>query len=121
MKNTRISYPAAMQWLSQRHGAVAWLILVLGLALCAVLTVGVRRQVEQEARHQFEADARDVLYRVQTEIGSYEEVLVGLSAFLGSKKTVSRPEFRRYVEGLDLGRRFPRFGNLNYAQVVRRG
>ncbi len=121
MKPIRSSYPTVMQWLSQRHGAVAWLALVLGLALSVVLTVGVRQQVEQEARHQFEANARDVLYRVQTEIGSYEEVLVGLSAFLGSKEMVSRAEFRRYVEGLDLGRRFPGFENLNYAQIVPAG
>ena len=109
---------AATQWLSQRHGLIAWLILALGLAVSIALTIGVRWQVEQEARYQFEADARDVLNRVQNEIGSYEEVLVGLSAFLGSKEQVTRAEFRRYVDGLDLGNRFPGFDNLNYAQVV---
>src|SRR5258708_27125847 len=118
MTPIRSSSPAVMQWLSQRHGAVAWLVLVLGLALSIVLTVGVRQQVEQEAKHHFEGNARDVLYRVQTEIGSYEEVLVGLSAFLGSKECVNRAEFRRYVGGLDLSRRFPGFDNLNYAQAV---
>src|SRR5256885_637591 len=111
---------ATTRWLSQRHGLIAWLILTLGLALSIALMIGVRWQVEQEARYQFEASARDVLYRVQTEIGSYEEVLVGLSALLGSKEGVSRAEFRRYVQGLDLSRRFPGFDNLNYAQVVSR-
>src|ERR1700704_2326614 len=120
MKSRQRSYPAAIQWLSQRHGLVAGTILVLGLALSVMLMIGVRQRVEQEARHHFEANARDVLYRVQTEIGSYEEVLVGLSAFLGSKEGVSRAEFRRYVEGLGLRRRFPGFDNLNYAQVVPR-
>src|SRR5258706_8181740 len=118
MKNAQSSYPSALQWLSRRHGFIVWLILALGLALSIALAIGVRKQVEQEARHQFAANARDVLYRVQSEIGSYEEVLVGLSAFLGSKDGVSRSEFRRYVEGLDLSRRFPGFDNLNYAQVV---
>jgi len=107
-----------VQWLSQRQGFIAWGILALGLALSIALTIGVRKQVEQEARHRFEANARDVLYRVQTEVGSYEEVLVGLSAFLGSKEGVSRSEFRHYVAGLDLPKRFPGFDNLNYAQIV---
>ena len=111
---------SAARWLSQRHSLIAWLILALGLALSIALMIGARKQVEQEARYLFEADARDVLYRVQTEIGSYEEVLVGLSAFLGSKENVSRTEFRRYVEGLDLNKRFPGFDGLNYAQAVRR-
>src|SRR6266849_2591251 len=111
---------SAAQWLSQRHGLIAWLILALGIAASIALMIGVRKQVEQEARYQFEASARDVLYRVQSEIGSYEEVLVGLSALLGPKEGVSRAEFRRYVQGLDLPRRFPGFDNLNYAQVVPR-
>src|SRR5712664_897813 len=102
----------------RRHALVAWVILALGLIASIALTIGVQLQVQQEAKHQFEADSRDVLYRVQTEVGSYEEVLVGLSAFLGSKEHINRAEFRRYVEGLDLSRRFPGFENLNYAQSV---
>src|ERR1700704_1592887 len=90
----------------RRHALVAWVILASGLFVSIALTIGVRYQVQQEAKHQFEADSRDVLYRVQSEIGSYEEVLVGLSAFLGSKEHISRAEFRRYVEGLDLSWRF---------------
>src|SRR6266850_4138113 len=121
MKSRQRSYPAAIQWLSQRHGLVAGTILVLGLALSVLLMIGVRQRVEQEARHHFEANARELLYRVQTEVGSYEEVLVGLSAFLGSKEGVSRAEFRRYVEGLDLSKRFPGFDNLNYAQAISAG
>src|SRR3979409_1003067 len=85
----------------RRHALVAWVILALGLIASIALTIGVRYQVQQEAKHQFEADSRDVLYRVQTEVGSYEEVLVGLSAFLGSKEQITRAEFRRYVDGLD--------------------
>jgi hypothetical protein len=105
------SVPAALSPSSseRRHALVAWVILALGLVASIALTIGVRYQVQQEANHQFEAASRDVLYRVQSEIGSYEEVLVGLSAFLRSKKHVSRAEFRRYVEGLDLNKRFPGF------------
>src|SRR5688500_1619017 len=116
--NRRENSSRVALWLSQRYGVVAWLILGLGLAVSIALALGVRWQVEQEARHQFEADARDVLHRVQTEIGAYEEVLTGLSAFISSKEQVTRAEFRRYVQGLDLARRFPGFDNLNYAQIV---
>jgi len=101
------------------HTLVAWLILVGGLAISALLTIATHWQLEREARRQFELNAKDILYRVQTELSSYEEVLVGLSAFLGSKAIVTRREFRRYVEGLDLARRYPGFENLNYAQWVK--
>src|SRR6266850_3343846 len=117
MAQQSASFPS-LRTSERRHNLVAWTILVLGIAISIVLTFGVRQRVEQDARSQFEAGARDILYRVQTEIGSYEEVLVGLSAFLGSKEKVGRAEFRRYVEGLDLRKRFPGFDNLNYAQVV---
>jgi diguanylate cyclase (GGDEF)-like protein len=119
MKSPQSALPASIPSSSERrHALVAWVILAVGLIASIALTIGVRHQVQQEAKHQFEADSRDVLYRVQTEIGSYEEVLVGLSAFLRSKEHVSRAEFRRYVEGLDLSRRFPGFDNLNYAELV---
>src|SRR4051812_18019399 len=102
----------------RRHNMVAWAIVVLGLVVSVALMIGTRYLVTQEAKYQFEADSRDVLYRVQTEVGAYEEVLVGLSAFLGSKENINRAEFQRYVEGLDLGRRFPGFENLNYPRSI---
>ena len=100
------------------QSSVAWAILAAGTVLSLALGFALHRQLEQETRFRFESDARELLYRVQEEIGAYEEVLVGLRAFIGSKETVSRAEFRRYVEGLDIGRRFPGFDSLNYAQVV---
>jgi diguanylate cyclase (GGDEF)-like protein len=103
---------------AQRHIVISWVLLVAGIALSITLSIGVHRQVEQEARFKFEESSRDILHRVRSEVAAYEEVLVGLSAFVSSKDDVTRAEFRRYVEGLDLRRRFPGFDNLNYAQRV---
>src|SRR5262245_15691083 len=94
------------------HIIVSWVLLIAGIARSIALGGAAHRQVEQEARLQFDDSVRDTLYRVRTEIGSYEEVLVGLGAFMGSKERVTRAEFRRYVDGLGLGRRFPGFENL---------
>src|SRR5690348_12318155 len=103
----------------RRQSLVAWAILGVGALLSAGLGVATQYQLEQEARYQFESSARDVLYQVQAEIGSYEEVLVGLRAFMSSQERISRADFRRYVDGLDIRRRFPGFDSLNYARAVR--
>jgi diguanylate cyclase (GGDEF)-like protein len=103
----------------RRQSLVAWAILGIGALLSAGLGLATQRQLEQEARYQFESSARDLLYQVQAEIGSYEEVLVGLRAFMSSQERISRADFRRYVDGLDIRRRFPGFDSLNYAREVR--
>jgi diguanylate cyclase (GGDEF)-like protein len=99
----------------RRNLLISWLLLIAGVSLSVALGVSVHRQVEQQAQHRFEEASRETLYRIRSELGAYEEVLVGLSAFMSSKDGVTRAEFRRYVERLDLPRRFPGFENLNYA------
>jgi diguanylate cyclase (GGDEF)-like protein len=101
------------------HGIIAWSILALGLALTGTAAWLAQEYVAQEARLRFSADARELHRRIEGELGNYEQALVGLRALFAARDTVSRGEFKRYVDGLELNRRYPGFQALNYAQVVR--
>jgi diguanylate cyclase (GGDEF)-like protein len=103
-----------------RHGIIAWAILGAGLAVSATAAWFVQQHVVQEARLRFDGDARELQRRIENEIKSYEEVLVGLRALFAARDDVTRAEFRRYVEGLQLGRRYPGFQALNFARLVRK-
>jgi diguanylate cyclase (GGDEF)-like protein len=109
----------AVQSFVARHGIISWAILCAGLVLTAAAAWFTHRHVAQEAHLRFNGDARELQRRVETEIRNYEEVLVGLRAFFAARDSVSRLEFRRYVESLGLGRRYPGFQALNFAQLVR--
>jgi len=103
-----------------RHGVIAWTTLVAGLVLSAIAAWFVHLHVAQEARLRFDGDARELQRRIENEIRSYEEVLVGLRALFAARDDVSRTEFRRYVEGLELSRRYPGFQALNFARLVKK-
>jgi diguanylate cyclase (GGDEF)-like protein len=102
-----------------RPGVVAWGLLAAGLVLTAVAAWFTHLHMAQEARLRFDGDARELQRRIENEIRNYEEVLVGLRALFSARGSVTRQEFRRYVEGLNIQQRYPGFQALNFAQVVR--
>jgi diguanylate cyclase (GGDEF)-like protein len=104
-----------------RHGIIAWAILIAGLGLSAMAAWFAQQHVVQEARLRFDGDARELQRRLENEIKSYEEVLVGLRALFAAHADVSRAQFRRYVEGLELSRRYPGFQALNFARLMSPG
>ena len=102
----------------RRYALIAWLILACGGAITVGATVTAQRMLMSDAEVAFKADARDLAGRIQEEVRAYEEVLIGLSAFMRSREQVSRVEFKRYVDGINLARRFPGFQNLSYAEQL---
>src|SRR5690606_17040931 len=84
---------------------------VLVLLICLLATfwgwLQARNQVEQEARSYFDSRVAQVLNAIQLRMRAYEQVLRGGVAFLYSSETVSRDEWRTYVEQLALQTNFP--------------
>src|SRR5688572_5993616 len=87
---------------SMRHGVIAWSILSMGVALAATTAWFTHQYVAQESRLRFNADTRELHRRIEAEIGTYEQALVGLRALFAARDSVSRGEFKRYVVGLEL-------------------
>jgi CHASE1-domain containing sensor protein len=98
--------------------ALPWLVMLLGIAASFLLFAVVRDAVESVGRQRFERLASDTRYVIQARIDSYGEILFGLAAFFGSQAVVTRLQFHRYVESLDLKNRFPGFDVLNFAVRV---
>ena len=96
-----------------------WLVLVIGIPASLLLFAVVRDAVENIAQLRFERLASDAKHAIQARIDSYGEILYGLSALFTSQDAVSRLQFHRYVESLDLKNRFPGFDVVNYAVHVR--
>ncbi|MFL6671961.1 MAG: CHASE domain-containing protein [Massilia sp.] len=94
----------------------AWLSLLVG----ALLHMAASRIAEEEARHRFETIARGTQQRLGTAIESYTEVLRGVGAlFQASEQPLTRRQFHRYVEGLDIASHFPAIETINFAPYVR--
>ena len=79
---------------------------------------GVRANIEKDASLRFERQASDIHHNIAARVGSYIDVMHGLGALFRTAASVPRAHFHNYVSGLDLGRRFPGFQILNYAEQV---
>ena len=96
-------------------GAGIWFALLVG----ALLHMVASRNVEEEARREFEYRARAAQERLATAIKSYSEVTRSMVALFSSSKTpVTRLQFHRYVALLDLRANYPAIDAVSYSQEV---
>src|SRR2546421_4205739 len=100
-------------------------IVAAGVILMSVLaaTFAARmlseRMIAADMHRRFSADAADVATAVGDRLRTHAEVLVsmqGLYASIGGK--VDRAQFRRYIDVLDLARRYPGFQALQSLRKV---
>jgi two-component system sensor histidine kinase/response regulator len=96
-------------------GAGAWLALMVGALLHMVAACN----VEEDARRRFNNEARVTQERLVMTIRSYTQVVRGLAAlFHADDAAVTRLQFRRYVQALDVPHNFPAILSVSYARHV---
>jgi PAS domain S-box-containing protein len=104
-------------WLTR--GYLLALAVLLGSAVLVVLAWREAREREIErAELRFQADAGELVERVTRRAQQHELVLRGGVALFG---TVARPtpqQWKAYVDGLDIGRRFPAALGLGFAPYL---
>src|SRR5882757_6923676 len=102
-----------------RKIAVASAILISGLAATFAARMLSERMIAADMQRRFSADAADIATAVGDRLRTHAEVLVsmqGLYASIGGK--VDRAQFRRYIDVLDLARRYPGFQALQSLRKV---
>jgi signal transduction histidine kinase len=95
-----------------------FVVAVVAVGLVLMLFVYTRDDIERDARLRFERQAADALHIIDRRLNSYVGITYGLRALFSARDSVSRSEFHRYVESLDLGRNYPGFEVLNFARHV---
>jgi signal transduction histidine kinase len=95
-----------------------WVALALGILLSIVLATAVRDSMENVARLRFERQTSEAKAVIEDRIHSYASILYGLKAHFASLNQVSRLQFHRVVDSLDLPHRYPGFDLVNYAVYV---
>jgi len=75
-------------------------------------------QGEQRARAQFESEARLAATELRSHLTRFEEVLQAGAGLISASDSVSRAEWRRFVDRLELPRAYPGIETINYAERV---
>lgn len=119
MKASEPVHEAPIHARPTRHGTVLpWVVLAVGIPASVLLFSLIQEAVEDVARLRFERYASDAKHVIEARIRSYADILYGLQALFATQDSISRAQFRRYVESLDLKQRYPGFDVVNYAVHV---
>lgn len=98
--------------------AVAGGILIAGLAVTFATRALTERMIAGDMQHRFSADAADITTAIGERLRTHAEVLVSMQGLYASIGRVDRAQFRRYIDVLDLARRYPGFQALQALRHV---
>jgi two-component system sensor histidine kinase/response regulator len=91
----------------------------LSLLVAWAFEIGASATANQNARLRFDSVARSAQYSLTARIKSYTDVVRGMVAMFQTKETpVTRLEFHRYVEALEIPRFFPAIEGVTWAEYV---
>ncbi len=102
----------------------AWLpllVLVLSMAVGLVVWHDAQRESAEAARERLNHKADSVALKVSERMRAVEQVLRGAAGLLSAGTAVTRAEWGRYVEQLDLQAQYPGILALGYAVRLDRG
>src|SRR5258706_2420122 len=102
------------------HPSAAWVVLAAGLLLSAAAAYSVQRQVERENRLHFDSAVSDANALINARISDYADALRGVRALFVASEHIDRPAFKRYIESLELSRRYPGIQVVHYSRRISR-
>ena len=96
----------------------AWALLGLGLALSVLAAALVKLGIENDAVKQFAISCDQVRTRVDERLGAHALILRGGAGLFAATETVSRRDWRGYVEQLRTDNSVPGVQGIGYAELI---
>ena len=93
-------------------------MLAIGILLSGAAAYWTAEQVQREVRLKFERAVTDAQAAIESRIRAYSDVLLGVRGLFSASDSVSRGEFRDYIDSLGLRRRYPGIQGINYGQRI---
>jgi diguanylate cyclase (GGDEF)-like protein/PAS domain S-box-containing protein len=98
--------------------STAYVVLAVSIVLSAAAAYLAANVVERETELKFEGLISDSAEVIESRIRAYSDVLLGIRGMYIATKSVSRTEFRSYVNSLDLSRRYPGIQVIHYGHRI---
>jgi signal transduction histidine kinase/ActR/RegA family two-component response regulator len=106
------------------HRSVPYALFVVGCALSiaasSYLSWSSASTGELQDHAEFLTDAQQLHRQIQSGLNSYVEVLRTGAVLLSADNEINGSEFRRFVNGLELPKRYPAMDGMGFAQCIRR-
>lgn len=91
---------------------------ILSLLITFMLARDARQVSEKYLQDEFAFRVQEINDAIYRRMQLYEQVLRGAQGLFAASKTVSREEFRRYIDTLDLQQNYPGIEGIGFALVV---
>ena len=116
---TGVGGGARARWLGHwRSSLPALLVLIVSLAATVLTWQVFKVQTETNAATDFENDMRQIAQTIAIGMQGYEETLHAAAALFATSGVVTRDDWRRFVDGLELSRDHPGIEVLGFAKHV---
>ena len=101
-----------------RASLPALLVLIVSLAATAVAWYVLRSQAEANGATDFDDDTRQLAQTIGVGMQGYEETLHAVAALFATSRVITRDDWRRFVDSLELGRDHPGIEVLGFAKQL---
>jgi len=98
--------------------ALPWLIIVIGLVLTWIQVSQIRQHEIQAGQDEFEIRASELVAGLERRMISHAQILRGVASLFAKNSEVTRDEFHRYYEGLQLSANFPGVQGVGYTKII---
>lgn len=95
-----------------------FVVLAVSLATTTISWLVLERQANEQARSEFASEVQQAAAQMREKMLGFEEVLQAGAGLMAASDFVSREEWRRFVDRLELPRAYPGIETVNYAERV---
>lgn len=107
--------------LSQRPRMMPLVVLLCGLLATAWAWYGLRASQQAAAELHFQQLTGEVVEAVEKRMSNHRQILLGGAGLFEASESVSREDWRHYVQRLDLETNYPGIQGVGFSQLIRPG
>ena len=107
--------------LSKRPRMMPHVVLLCGLLATAWAWYGLRASQQAAAELHFQQLTGEVVEAVEKRMSNHRQILLGGAGLFEASESVSREDWRHYVQRLDLDTNYPGILGVGFSQVIRAG
>lgn len=104
-----------------RRQFIPYSLLVAGLVLTGIVVQYALRTGSESDRLRFETSAERVRGAIGSRLDAYVAMLLGGAGLFAASDSVEWPEFKAYVDRLEISKRYPGLQGIGFAQVLQPG
>jgi PAS domain S-box-containing protein len=101
-----------------RSSVLPLLVLLVSLGATTVTWYGLKAQAEASAADDFDGEARQIAANVEARARAYQESLQAVVALFATSRVITRDDWRRFVDGLELHRDHPGVEMIGFAKQL---